>query len=196
MKLHFVALLAIAFPLSSLAATEGRDRGSSAARAVQPQVVFLRPKGGSAGGGRTRVFERGPGGSKELGGFKGESKLVVNVSPGEHRFMANTLSKVHFLDAKLEAGKRYYVLARFIYGNGFQLRPVRRDGSDYSAATPDFAQWLQETPTIAPAAVDTAWVEHFTPLTDEAIAHAQKGWDLKNEWQRSELTLRPEDSLP
>jgi hypothetical protein len=59
--------------------------------------------------------------------------IVQNVDPGKHLFIAHTVSFSHFLEADVEAGKRYYVLLRFIYGRGMQLRPIRTSGdSEFS----------------------------------------------------------------
>lgn len=164
--------------------------------AGQAQIIFLKPMGGAWGAFNTGIFEVKPEGRELLGVLGGNSRIVINVSPGEHRFMAYTVSFAHFLDANVEAGKRYYVLARFIYGSGFQLRPIRRTGpSDYAATSPDFPGWVSDTRSSDPTAKEISWFERSSVKIDKVQAKAQANWTAKTAAQRLELTLVPADSI-
>lgn len=161
------------------------------------QIIFMKPMSGAWGAMNTAIFDAKADGNEQLGVLDGGTKLVVEVSPGEHRFMSATMSLVHLMDAKVEAGKRYYVVARFIYGNGFQLRPVRRTGpSDFNAQSPEFPKWVSGTKVAAPSAKE---VDYFVRKKDKIAksrAMSEEIWSKKSDSQRAELTLVPEDSLP
>ena len=189
--IFLLALLAVASP-----AVAQDARSLPAPSADKAQIVFIKPMGGPWGSFDTGIFELKDGDRAVLGVLDGSSKLAVEVSPGEHRFMAFTGFVAHFLDAKFDAGKRYYVMARFIYGAGFQLRPIRRTGpSDFNATAPDFAHWLSDTKISVADAKRAAWFESKKKRIDKAQANAQKLWDGKTPEQRLELTLSPDDSL-
>ena len=85
--------------------------------------------------------------------------------------MVRTVAITQFLDATVEAGHRYYVLARFIYGHGFQLRPLRPSApatTEFSTANPKFKEWL----------ADATWPAHtdeYPASTDPARFAAKLG---------------------
>ena len=195
---HFIntMFVLLAF-VASLGAVKAQDaRSLPAPSSDKAQIVFLKPMGGPWSGGGTGIFELKDGNRTLMGVLPGNSKLVLEVSPGEHRFMSFTVKFAHFLDAKVEAGKRYYVLARFIYGSGFQLRPIRRAGSsDYNATTPDFRQWLSDTEIAKPSEKRAKWFERDKEYIDKAQVTAQKSWDRHTAEEHAELMLTPDDSL-
>ncbi|MEO8001279.1 MAG: hypothetical protein ABI644_05340 [Arenimonas sp.] len=160
------------------------------------KIVFLKPIDG--------VFERAPvqiseiknGGREFLGLIETKSKLVVNEDPGKHLFMSTMYNFSHFMDTDLVAGKRYYVLVRFVYARGFQLRPIRLDGpSDYSPENPEFRKWKSETPEIS----KTPATEKYFREQEKRAARSQekfwKEWFAKTEAQRAELSLHQGDFI-
>ena len=126
-----------------------------------------------------------------------KSKSVHLVTPGRHRFMSNFGAHSYVMDANVVAGKRYYVLMRFIYGMGFQLRPIRTtSASDFSTVNPDFASWVSSTPRfvqVTPLANEMD-VKHKAGA-DKAQAEAVAVFAKKSDAQRAELTLNPEDAV-
>lgn len=115
-------------------------------------------------------------------------KYAVQVDPGKHRFMVNA-SKVLFLDAELEAGKRYYVTLRSEIGPGkakFQLIPMAaspyaRDSarSQVFAEAMARAQWIERAPKL-----DAWYAQHRLELE-------QRKADALRLWQDPEWTEAP-----
>ena len=113
------------------------------------QIIFLKPIEGIMAGLPVQIFEIRNADREFFGVMETKSKLIVNVEPGKHLFMSTMYNFSHFLDADLEAGKRYYVLVRFIYANGFQLRPIKTNGpADYSPVNPQFNTWKAQTTEV------------------------------------------------
>ncbi len=163
------------------------------------QIVFLKPMGGAWGAFASGIVDVKGSDLEVLGVMHGNVKMIAEVAPGEHRFLAASYggSAGHFLDANVEAGKRYYVVVRFIFGQGFQLRPVRRTGpSDFNATNPDFPHWLSDTKPAEPKAGEVSAFENNKKMLAKALAVAQRQWDARTAEQRAELTLTPDDSLP
>jgi hypothetical protein len=192
-----VVLVLLALLASSGAASAQDAQSLSPPPADKAQIVFLKPMGGPWGSFSAGIFSLNGADRELLGVMGGNSKLVVEVSPGQHRFMSEMYSVAHLLDANVEAGKRYYVVVRFIYGNAFQLRPVRRTGpSDFNATAPDFPHWVSDTKISEPKASEMSSFARKKQKIDKAQARAQQVWDGKSAEQRAELTLTPDDSLP
>jgi hypothetical protein len=127
------------------------------------------------------------------------SKTVFNLEPGKHMLMATQGALGHPMEANVEAGKRYYVLVRFIYAQGMQLRPLRTSGeSPYRTNIPDFAEWWKITRYVemTPAAVPTFESERSKPMIDAAQAAMMVKWQEKTDAQRAELTLNTTDAIP
>jgi len=129
------------------------------------------------------------------------SKAVILLDPGTHRLMStNMLGKVHFLDATVEAGKRYYVLLRFVYGQGFQLRPIRTTAvSDFNMASADWKIWTENSKRLVekgPASDEHFQKERVTKRLGKLYAKAVEEWNEKTDAQRAELTLTPADAAP
>lgn len=124
------------------------------------------------------------------------SRSVIDLPPGKHLLFS--AHGGHLLEANVEAGKRYHLLLRFIYANGFQLRPVRTSGdSEYRVNGPHFPKWLKQTNrwvTMSPDA--EAYFEKFAAGVDSALAKARKDWAAKTPTEIAELTLNVEDEVP
>jgi hypothetical protein len=129
------------------------------------------------------------------------SKAVILLDPGTHRLMStNMLGKVHFLDATVEAGKRYYVLLRFVYAQGFQLRPIRTTAvSDFNMVGADWKVWVENSKRLVekgPASDEHFQKERVTKRLGKLYAKAVEEWNAKTADQRAELTLTTADAAP
>lgn len=165
--------------------------------ADKAQIVFVKPGGGMWAGLPVGVLEI-VGEKRDLIGVLSQSERVTyDVSPGKHRFMSHiTPAVVHFLDAEVEAGKRYVVLVRFLYGNGFQLRPIRPgEQGDFSTSNPDFAEWLSDTGAADPKHAKVRWYLRKDDKVAKHQARFQPYWERKTDAERGELTLRVQDAL-
>ena len=126
------------------------------------------------------------------------SKTVLNLEPGKHMLMATQGFLGHPMEANVEAGKRYYVLVRFIYAQGMQLRPLRTGGnSPYRIDIPEFAEWWKITRYVemTPAAIPAFESEKLKPKIDEAQATMMTEWQEKTDAERAELTLNTTDAI-
>ncbi len=145
----------------------------------------------------TALFDTAPGAPAFYGLMGPHSKLVQLVAPGQHFFVANNVKISHVLKANVEPGKRYYVLLRFIYGRGFQMRPLRRSGpSDYTVQNRAFRSWISRSKFVQPNAEAFAWDKANAARTEKARVAAMEDWEAKRPDQRAELTLNPEDGVP
>jgi hypothetical protein len=102
------------------------------------------------------------------------------------------------MEANVEAGKRYYVLLRFIYGNGMQLGPIRASGtSEYRVNGPDFPKWIKATQRFVEKSPDAeAYFATFTEGMNEAQIEGLENWQAKSAAEAAELTLNLEDAIP
>lgn len=166
--------------------------------ADKAQIVFLEPINSIQGMFPVGIFEVEGDAKRTLLATTGaHSKAIVNLAPGQHMLMANPSGIAHFMDAKVEAGKRYYVLLRFIYANGFQMRPLRPEGpSDYTVKNKDFPEWISSTRFVTKTAYSDTF---FSEKQKDAVAKSQaagwKAWQEKTAQERAELTLNPQDAV-
>jgi hypothetical protein len=125
-----------------------------------------------------------------------KSKSVITLPPGKH--LLASAHGWHFMEANVEAGKRYYVLLRFIYGNGLQLRPLRASGtSEYRVNGPDFQKWVKATNRFVEKSPDAE--KYFGVGNDVPNVGLQKGienWQAKSAAEIAELTLNADDAVP
>jgi len=124
------------------------------------------------------------------------SKSVQVVAPGHHVFASNAAGGSHVLEADVVAGKRYYVLLRFVHAHGMQLRPLRPTGTTaYSVNYKDFGDWVASTSLVVktPAADDfnQKHADLFAKEQDAALAE----WSKKSPAQRAALTLNVDDAV-
>jgi len=161
--------------------------------ADKAQIVFLEPINAIQGLFPTGVFELKDGQRELLAILSSHGKTAQLVAPGHHVFMTYS-GACHVMEADVEAGKRYYVLLRFIYANGMQLRPIRATaGSDFSVANPDFAEWTSITHFVDTTADGTAQYAKWTASVDKCQADALASWQKKSPKEHAELTLNKED---
>ncbi len=130
-----------------------------------------------------------------------QTNSILLLEPGTHRLMStNMLTGVHFLDATVEAGKRYYVLVRFVYSDGFQLRPIRPTAtSDFNMVGADWKEWVANTPRFVekgPASDEHFAKERVVKRLNKLYAKAVEAWNKRTDAERAELTLTPADAAP
>ena len=169
--------------------------------ADKAQIVFLEPVNKVQGYFPVGIYELNGDQRTLLAVTGAQTRSVLLVEPGKHRFMStNVLTKVHFLDATVEAGKRYYVLVRFVYNEGFQLRPIRPEGaSDFSMKGADWPLWLAGTPrNVVKAPLGDEEFSKPKPVKriDKAYAKAMEVWNKKTDAEKAELTLTAADAAP
>jgi hypothetical protein len=161
------------------------------------QIVFLEPINSIQGMFPVGLFEVDGDQRTLLATTGAHSKVAVLFTPGRHVLMANQSGMVsHFLEANVEAGKRYYVLLRFIYANGFQLRPLRASGtSTYAVTAKDFPTWVAETRFVDKTPESDAFFTQYKDNVDKSQAVGWKNWLAKTPQERAELTLTPQDAV-
>ncbi|OAI53421.1 hypothetical protein AYO46_03535 [Betaproteobacteria bacterium SCGC AG-212-J23] len=177
--------------------TAAPDQIVPAPRADKAQIVFLNPSNSISGAFLAQLYEVKDGNREFLGALGPKTKMVVNVDAGSHLFMLNQAGLGQFVQANVDAGKRYYVMTRFIYGRGLQLRPVRPAGGDpeFTIGNPRFREWVAESQLVTKTADADAFVEKYKDRIDEAYQRGWKEWEEKRPDQRAQLTLNPEDSI-
>jgi hypothetical protein len=127
-----------------------------------------------------------------------KGKTVVLLPPGKHMLFATPGGLGHVMEANVEAGKRYYVLLRFIYANGMQMRPIRTSGaSPYRTTSPDFPKWLKETRWVEKTPDAEAFFagEKVSAAIDQGLQAAMNNWQSKTAAEAAELTLVPGDAV-
>ena len=159
------------------------------------QVVFLRPSKGVMGAFNSIIIDVTQPEHKILGVAPAISKFAVDVKPGKHTLFSTHGLQGHVMNMEVEAGKRYYVLVRPIYGNGFQLRPIKHDtNNEFGFNNPEFDNWVTDTKLVSKGLGAEEWYTDFNEKNLKLLAKAQKVWDEKNDEQRFQLTLLPEDA--
>jgi len=170
----------------------------------QAQVVFLLPSGGLAGLLVNNVFEVRDGKKRHIGMISSKGKLATNVQPGKTQFLSLAGPMGHVLDANLEAGKRYYVILRYIHGAGFQLRPLRpknvqisNTDAEFREDHPEFRSWVKESRILVQTDEGkAAFKKYYTDeMVNEWYAKAIQNWEVKSPEQKAQLTLNPTDYI-
>lgn len=159
------------------------------------QVVFLRPSKGVMGILSAFVLDVTDGENSVIGVTPAKSKFVVNMKPGEHRLFSTQGMQGHIMELNVEAGERYYVLVRPIYGNGFQLRPLKRiTDNEFGQNNTKFKGWLSDTKLVGKGQGADEWYADSFKSINKIIAKAEKVWSEKSMEQKAQLTLIPSDS--
>jgi hypothetical protein len=173
------------------------DQAVPAPRQDKAQIVFLNPSNAISGAFLAQIYEVKDDGKEFLGMLGSKTKMYVNVDPGKHLFMLNQAGLGQFVEANVDAGKRYYVMTRFVYGRGLQLRPVRPAGGDpeFTVGNPRFSGWLTECQVVVKTKDADDWLAKYKDRVDEAQARGKTEWGAKRPDQRAELTLNRGDSV-
>jgi len=176
---------------------QSANQSLPAAPIDKAQIVFLEPINKIQGLFPVGIFEIEGDNRTLLATTGAHSKVAILVNAGRHVFMANHSGMIaHFLDADVEAGKTYYVLLRFIYGQGFQMRPIRSSGpSDYSVANKDFAIWNSKTTFVNKTAGSDTFFENNKANVVKSQATGWTKWLSKTQQERDELTLNRQDAI-
>lgn len=166
--------------------------------ADQAQIVFVEPINKIQGLFPVAIYELDGDKRTMLAVSWWKGKTVALLPPGKHVLFATPGGLGHILEANVEAGKRYYVLLRFIYANGFQMRPLRTSGnSEYRTTSPDFAKWIKETRWVekTPDAEPFFAAERIQSAMNTGQQNAINNWQAKTAAEAAELTLTPEDAV-
>lgn len=160
----------------------------------EAQIVFLRPSKGVMGVFHSIVFNITNGERKMIGVAPARSKFAINVAPGRYKFMSANGLPAHVMEAEVEAGKRYYVIVRPIYGNGLQLRPIKRGiEGEFSYNNPSLEKWKNDTKVAVMAVGAEDWYTKFSAAIDKTEVKAQTVWAEKSDEQRRLLTIELAD---
>ncbi len=197
LKCLLVFLIVNNYAMAAVPLTEkASDQSISPPSSDKAQIIFLNPSNSIAGAFPTGIYEVKDNERVFMVMLGSKMKFVADVEPGKHLFMSQMGAVAHFMDADVEAGKRYYVLLRFIYAHGFQLRPIRNSGQpEYNINTPKVSSWLKDCVLVKKAADSEVWYEKHKDITDKAQATYMKEWLEKDAEQRSQLTLNKDDSI-
>ena len=161
--------------------------------ADQAQIIFLEPINKIQGLFPIGIFEIEGDQRKLINVSSWRSKSVITLAPGKHMLMSAPVG--HYMEANVEAGKRYYVLLRFIYANGMQLRPIRASGtSEYRVNGPDFLKWMKATNRFVQKSPDAE--TYFGAGVDPAQTKGLENWQAKSAEEAAELTLNVDDAVP
>ena len=198
----FASLLCVLIPLTLQAKDpppqpflEVPDFTIPAPSADQAQIVFLEPINKIQGLFPVGIFLAEGEQWKLVNVSSWRSKSILNLTPGKH--LLYSAHGGHFMEANVAAGKRYYVLLRFIYANGLQLRPIRPSGnSPYRVDGPDFAKWMKTTNRFVKMSPDAeTYFGSFNEATALAQAKALENWRAKTPAEVAELTLNEDDAV-
>lgn len=164
--------------------------------ADQAQIVFLEPINKIQGLFPVGIFVLEGEQRRLVNVSSWRSKSVINLPPGKHLLLS--AHGGHLLEANVAAGQRYYVLLRFIYANGLQLRPIRPSGSsEYRVNGPHFPKWIKATNRFVQPSPDAeAYFETFKAGVEQAHKKALENWQAKSPAEIAELTLNVEDAVP
>lgn len=164
--------------------------------ADKAQVIFLMPKNLFVDSAVVGLYDVQDNARTLMAMVPSYGKSVQLLAPGHHRLMSHFGAHTYIMDADLVAGKRYYVLLRFIYANGFQLRPIRATGpSDYSTQNKDFAGWVSATHFVEKSPEADTWYAAYKQQVDAAQAKGLADWNMKTPQQQAELTLNAVDAI-
>ncbi|MGH8107699.1 MAG: hypothetical protein ACREO1_03135 [Arenimonas sp.] len=164
------------------------------------QIIFFKPMLSKTGKLHVHLFEIEEAGPKLIGVLWWKSRAIVNVAPGKHMFMSTTAYGFsHFLNADLEPGKRYFVLARYMYVGGFQLRPIKLNGpADFTPENSGYKSLVAGT-TESKLTPEIEASYRGNKRSQKTVAKYQaeswEKWLAKTPEQRAELTLNKEDFL-
>jgi len=207
-RLLWISLALISLALPAFAKEQEPPFVDSAIKEAPPppadkaQLIFLEPINKIQGGFPVVIYELRGDERMLLAVTGAQSKTILNFEPGHHTLMS-TIGwggfKAHLLDATVEAGKRYYVLIRFVYGDGFQLRPIRPSGtSDFRMDGADYPNWQSVTRYVETTPTGFAWLdkEKFQKNLGKLQPNARAAWDARTDEERAQLTLTPADAAP
>jgi hypothetical protein len=160
------------------------------------QVVILEPLDENEGYFPVYIF-RMDGEQRTLLSVTGSrTRSVVNLPPGKHLMMASHGG--FFMEANVDAGKRYFVLLQCDIQGRVRMRPIRASGtSKFSIHSPDFARWIEAADTFVKMSPTAE--EYLRPFEPDMRRVQQKGlkrWLALSAESAAAFTLNAEDAAP
>lgn len=160
-------------------------------------VVFLRPS--SFGGAIQSSVYDVTGGQTTFGGIVStKTSVQMQVPAGEHLFMV-IAENADFMNAKLDAGKTYYVLVMpriGVWKARFSLIPIHNDASaKYNLQSKDFADWKQSSEPVVKTPGADAWYQQNKADIEAKRLDYMKKWDRMDPEHKAELTLHAQDGV-
>lgn len=173
------------------------DQSITSPKEDQAQIVFLRPTKGVMGVFNSIIFDISNGADEIIGVAPANSRFAHDFAPGSHRLFSTNGLQGHIMDMTVEAGQRYYVVVRPIYGNGFQLRPLKPNADgEFKLDMKQVEDWIGKTQVTQKMPGTDQWYTDFKTNIDKVKADALEVWDEKDSEQRNLLTLEPSDAAP
>ncbi|WP_374513630.1 hypothetical protein [Niveibacterium sp.] len=193
-----VEVLLCAVVTQSFAADPVQDALVPPPRPDAAQLVFLDPhSSASSDGFMAGIYELNGNTRTLLTVINSRQRRVLDLPAGQHTLMSyHPLTKsAHIMLTDAEPGQRYYVIMRFAYGQGLQMRPIRPDNtSEFNTSHKKFPTWLSASALTADA-VPADWDADWQSAINESQGRARVVWSKKTDEQRAELTLRSEDRV-
>ena len=195
-------LLIVLLAASPQAFARSNLMSPAADQAPKPQegkalVVFLRPSA-YGGGVSSTVYEAPDDGTTFLGAVESGDKLGVQMEPGDHRLMVIG-ENADFLDARLEAGKTYYVLVKVRMGAWkarFSLTPIHNDAAaQVNLQGADFKEWNGKTSFVEKSPEADKWFEANQASVEKKKAKYLEKWNRMLPVDRAVLVLHPQDGV-
>lgn len=197
MKRIWLLMISSVYLLSGCAGISMKLASNQEITAPQPdtaKVVFMRYSF-VLGGIGVELFDTTGGNIKPIGSLSKGTKVVYETTPGDKAFMAYG-NAADFMLAKLEAGKTYYVIARPNWGTGgFAPTPVRKTETKFNMTTDQFKTWVETTEIMEPAIDMDKWFVEKQQMYQEIYDTYWKRFQTKNEEQKQQRTLMPEDGV-
>jgi hypothetical protein len=161
------------------------------------RVVFLRPSW-FAGLVHAPLFDVSGGEPAFIGAISTGEKVVLETTPGEHRFMV-AAETADFMDARMAPGRTYYAVVRpgvGIWGARFSLWPVKADpAAKYSLEDDDLEEWVEEADPVASAPAAEQWYrDNLASVRSNYDAHLAK-WEQKSSQDRAARSLDEADGV-
>ena len=193
----FAALVSFAQPAAAKDDRMIDAEAPGAPPAGKALVVFMRP---SSYGGlvKATVYDVKKDKDVFIGISSAKTQIAYVAEPGDHLFMV-VGENADFVDAKLQAGKTYYVLLKVRPGvlkARFSLIPIHKDpGAEYNVASEDFRKWQSKSRWVSRGAGADQWyAEHASDVAKKKADYLRK-WNAMREEDRKNLRLHPEDGV-
>jgi hypothetical protein len=129
--------------------------------------------------------------TKFIGIIKNRTKIVYDLTPGEHTFMVVS-EAADFMKATVVAGKTYYALITPRTGAWkarFSFKPLRQS----DLATQDFVKWDSRTELVDNTPESEAWAAKHAADINNKRAKYWTVWSGKSSERQEVQTLNPED---
>lgn len=166
-------------------------------QAGKAMIVFMRPSmfGGAI---QSSVYDTQGAHNTFIGVVSAKTKVAYQAEPGEHLFMI-IAENADFMNAKLEAGKTYYVLVKprmGVWKARFSLIPIHNDAkAEYSLQSKDFTDWQTATQFMMNSPAAEQWYATHKADIEAKQQDYMKKWDAMDPADKAVLTLHAEDGV-